>query len=297
MTESILLCLATRKGYEVLRALGDRHPTASFRVTTFAEERVVERWDERIRQLAAARQYPVHEWSDIRSGNAPWSERHGVRAVVCVSWIYLVPQAMVDAVGGRVIVAYDSLLPRYRGFAPLATAMIQGDTEVGVTVLLAAEAVDAGDVLFQARMPVGPDETIAQVIDGLTAVIGRVLAGEALHGTPQDHERATYSIWRDEADPFVDWREPAPRIARTVRALGRPYLGARTHLGDQVGVLRDVTALPDIPFEIRQPGKVWSLTPRGEPIIVCGEGLLTIRDAEMDGAPLVPLRRLRVRFH
>ena len=302
-SESILLCLSTQKGLEVLRALHARFPDVAFRISIGAESKVVESHKDRLAELAGEWAYPVHPWKEIRDGGTSWIAAHRVAAVICVGWTHLVPAAIRDAVRGRVVVAHDSLLPRYRGFAPLPTAMIQGDAEVGVTVLFAAEEVDAGDVLFQAGLHVKATDTIADLIagviplyvDGVSHAVRGILRDE-LVGTPQDHAKATYGIWRDEQDLLVDWSDTADRIARTVRALGPPYLGARTRLGDRVVVIRDAAEVNDVRFEIRQPGKVWALTPRGEPIVVCGRGLLVIRDAEVDGAPLVPLARLRLRF-
>jgi methionyl-tRNA formyltransferase len=107
---------------------------------------------------------------------------------------------------------------------------------------------------------------------------------------------ATYSIWRDEVDYWIDWREDAARIERTIRALGDPYLGARTRWNDCTVVLHRATVIDDVRFAIRQPGKVWALDEQGCPTVVCGAGMLKVLAATCDGQSILPLTSLRVRF-
>ena len=126
--------------------------------------------------------------------------------------------------------------------------------------------------------------------------VRRYLAGELCHARPQDHSQATYSIWRDEDDYRIEWSESAERIERTVRALGPPYLGARSRLGGREVVIHRVEVEADLPFAIRQPGKVWSLDPEGRPSVVCGSGLVKVVEASADGKSILPLKALRLRF-
>jgi len=295
--------VATRKGYEVLRAVREEFPDLALHVSTFRETNVEKSYHEDILQYAEQNGIDAHTWKTIRSGGANWVRSLGVKALVCVGWRYLVPDDIAGAVDGNVVVAHDSLLPKYRGFAPLPSALINGEPEVGVTYLFAADEVDAGDILYQDRIQVTADDRIADLIErvvplytnGAVEVLRALLLG-VVDRTPQDHSQATFSIWRDEQDLLIDWTQPASRIERSVRALGPPYLGARTRLGNATVTLRQVSVTDDVDFEIRQPGKVWALTPRGEPQVVCGTGLLTIEEADVDGRPLVPMDRLRIRF-
>ncbi len=301
---NVLMCVATKKGYEVLRAVHASSERFGLIVTTFRETRVVKSSDELIREYCEREGITTCDWAEVRDGGTSWVEENGIEAVVCIGWRYLVADEIRSAVDGNVFVAHDSLLPKYRGFAPLPSALIKGESEVGVTVLMAADGVDTGDVLDQSRTEVPEGATMADLIErviplyreGVCSVL-RDFAEGALRPIPQDHAQATHSIWRDEEDLFLDWAESAERIERTIRALGPPYLGARTRLGSSMVVIRKARILDDIVFEIRQPGKVWSLTAEGEPVVVCGTGLLAISEAEIDGAPLIPLQRLRVRFH
>ena len=103
-----------------------------------------------------------------------------------------------------------------------------------------------------------------------------------LIATKQSEADATYSIWRDEEDYFINWNWTVDRIIRHIDALGYPYAGSRTSIGDQLIIIDEAEPVEDIKFVIRQPGKIWKLE-NGHPVVVCGKGCLKIikaRDAQ-----------------
>jgi methionyl-tRNA formyltransferase len=299
-TKTTLLCLATRKGYEVLRAATRIEHGRRLAVSTFRETNVVESYDEKIRGLAEEAGVAVVPWKELRSNPVGFLAGRGIDSVLCIGWRYLVPDEAIRFLGGEVVIAHDSLLPKYRGFAPLVTAMIAGESETGVTFLRAGRSVDDGDVLWQGRAPIGAGDTISDMIDKLVPLYVegacRYLRGELAEGRPQDERAATYSIWRDAEDYRIDWTEDADRIERTIRALGPPYPGAQATLDGRAVVVRRAEVVADLPFAIRQPGKVWSLDAQGRPTVVCGSGLLKVLDATADGESILPLKALRLRF-
>lgn len=303
MMDAILLCVATEKGYAVLRAVNEMNLGMTLYVCSFKETKVVRQFYDDIVNYAETQHLSFHSWSEIREGGVDWLKKKRVYAMVCVGWRYLVPVEMGEWLSGRILATHDSLLPRYRGFAPLASALINGESEVGVTVMLAAEEVDAGDIVYQGKVKVNRTDTIATLTKkvvplfthGVTESLRKLIKG-TLVGTPQDHSKSTYSIWRDEDDLWIDWNESAESIERMVRALGPPYMGARTRMRDEIVVIHSARVLPDFPFEIRQPGKVWSLSEAGEPVVLCGRGMLLIQEAIAGDRPLIPMNNLRVRF-
>jgi methionyl-tRNA formyltransferase len=116
-----------------------------------------------------------------------------------------------------------------------------------------------------------------------------------LNPVEQDPTQASYSLWRDEEDFVIDWSSDAHEICRMIDATGYPYAGARTTLGDETIYVEEATTLPDLNFENRTPGKIWSLE-SGRPIVVCGSGLVRLeRCRAADGAEFV-FRRLRSRL-
>jgi len=301
--DAILLCVATEKGYAVLRAVNEMNLDRTLHVCSFKETKVVRQFYDDILSYAERHHIPLHSWSEIREGGVDWLRKKKIYAMVCVGWRYLVPAEMRKWLGGRILATHDSLLPRYRGFAPLASALINGESEVGVTVMLAAEEVDAGDIVYQEKVKVNPADTIATLTKkviplftrGVTESLRKLVKG-TLMGTPQDHSKSTYSVWRDEDDLWIDWNESAEFIERMVRALGPPYMGARTRMRDEIVVIHSARILPDFPFEIRQPGKVWTLSQVGAPVVLCGRGMLLIQEATAGDRPLIPMKNLRVRF-
>jgi len=200
------------------------------------------------------------------------------------------------------VVFHDSLLPSLRGFAPTVTALIAGHSEIGVTALRPVEDADAGPILAQHAQPVVYPAKIRDVLSGLTdsyiACAREVIANFAsgsLEERVQDHEAATYSIWRGDGDYFLDWADDAARICRTVDALGWPYSGARTRLDGATLTILEAEPGPDLRFEITDPGKLWSISD-GVPTVVCGAGTVTLTDVrDADGSPY-RFERLRVRL-
>ncbi len=215
-----------------------------------------------------------------------------------VGWQHLLAVATPSTV-----VFHDSLLPRYRGFAPTVTALIKGDREIGVTALSPAKALDAGPIIAQRALSISYPikiETALQLQAGLMVdiavdIVERWRSG-GLPSTPQREDMATFSIWRDDADYEIDWSNSADAIERFVNAVGYPYAGARTTVGQTETVhVSLVTALPDMHFEIRDVGKIWRLD-NGRPVVICGSGMLRIDKSHREDGSDFLFQRLRVRL-
>ncbi len=134
---------------------------------------------------------------------------------------------------------HASLLPAYRGAAPVPAAIAAGETETGLTTQLMDEGMDTGDILLQRRIEIGPDETAGELIERM-APLGGELMVETLDaieaGTvtprPQDHDKATYCKMLKKGDGVIDWTRPASDIHNHVRAMN-PWPVAFTWLGDK----------------------------------------------------------------
>jgi methionyl-tRNA formyltransferase len=217
--------------------------------------------------------------------------------IFLIGWQYFLP-----VVTPSTIVFHDSLLPRYRGFAPTVTALINGDREIGVTALAPTQTIDAGPIIAQRSLPISYpikiqtalEQQAVLMIDIAVEIVERWQRRE-LSSTPQREDGATFSIWRDEADYEIDWSKSAHAIERFVNAVGYPYAGATTIVGEERIRVLDVTSLPDMRFEIRDVGKIWNLE-NGRPTIVCGDGMLKINNCcHEDGSEFL-FRRLRMRL-
>lgn len=218
---------------------------------------------------------------------------------VAAGWRWLITEPFE-----QLIVFHDSLLPRYRGFNPLVTALLARDPEIGVTAIIANAEFDRGDIVDSRRIGVTYPIRIAEAItrigalyfDLASALLARICEEGPLTGTPQDEEQASYSVWRDEDDYRIDWSRSAEEIRHFVDCLSRPYKGASTTCdGARVRVLR-AEPVEDVHIANRAPGKVLFSDDAG-PVVICGEGLLRILEARSeDGRDALPLPRFRVRF-
>jgi methionyl-tRNA formyltransferase len=215
-----------------------------------------------------------------------------------VGWQYLLSQITPSTV-----VFHDSLLPRYRGFAPTVTALLNGDREIGVTALQPTDTVDEGPIVAQRARPISYPITIEAALT-LQAALMTDLAVDIidqwhrnqLSSTQQQETSATYSIWRDEEDYEIDWSSDASAIERFVNAVGYPYAGARTAVsGVETIRILEVSRISDMRFEIRDPGKIWKLD-QGRPVVVCGTGMIRIERWRSENGTEFAFQRLRTRL-
>lgn len=204
----------------------------------------------------------------------------------------------------KLIVFHDSILPRLRGFNPLVTALINGDTEIGVTALFASKEYDKGDIIgcekSTIQYPIKIEKAINIVANNYTNLANRIVTdiikGKSLEAKTQNEEEATYSLWRDQEDYSINWDDDAKKIERHVNAVGFPYMGATTMFNKSIITIVDCIALNDVVIENRAIGKV-IFKEKNNPIVVCGKGLLKILKAvDADNKPIDFSKKFRFRF-
>ena len=289
---TVTLFLMTQKGYQILVYILENFGTSLIEQVIGAPDKaLVKDYYQEIRQLC--------EKFGIRFYNRTDTNIRVTGAFsLAISWRWLIKS------DSQLIVLHDSILPRYRGFAPLVNCLINGEEEIGVTGLYADEEFDRGDVIYTARHPVKYPLTIAQAIEFslccykevIKYILTIISANKIPSASPQDEQHATYSLWRDEADYRLDWSLDSHRLQRTVDALGWPYQGARTLLDGEIAFVIAAEVLEDVVIENRSPGKVLFMMEKG-PVIVCRSGLLLLTDLRnQQGESLLPLKKFRVRF-
>src|ERR1041384_7526612 len=217
--------------------------------------------------LELAREYDVPAYDAAQVGHeqfrATWAELD-LDYIIAVKWRTMIPQNVITRARGGLVVFHASLLPKYRGFAPVNWPLINGERETGVTMFYAAEEMDAGDIIDQrARTITDEDdagtldcwlnETVEQMLD---ENLPRLAAGTAPR-IKQDHAQATYTIWRSPEDGRIDWRQPTRSIFNLIRGLTAPYPGAYTLLDGRKLILWSA-GVADEPrrYVGRIPGKV-----------------------------------------
>jgi len=208
-----------------------------------------------------------------------------------IGWRWLIKDA------SKLIVFHDSLLPKYRGFAPLVNMLIDGVNEIGVTALLASDEYDKGDIVFQEKKSINYPIKISEAIDEIIPLYKRlvvktahdILTTGAINCTPQCDEVASYSLWRDERDYFIQWDQDSRSIKRFIDAVGPPYRGAASLLNGKLIRIFDAIPVPDVIVENRARclGKVIFFHD-GKPVVVCGSGLIKLIDLRAeDGKTLI----------
>lgn len=187
---------------------------------------------------------------------------------------------------GYCINAHASLLPRWRGAAPIAHAILAGDRETGVSVMRVEREMDAGPVALSSSLPIGEDENTAELSERIAVLAADLLekaveaiARDEIEWTPQDDAQASFAPRLTRADAALDWREPATALARRVRAMA-PTPGAFTRVDGEV--LRILEARAEPGAVDRPPGTVRE--ERGLPLrIATGEGWLVPRTLQRAG--------------
>lgn len=205
-------------------------------------------------------------------------------ALVWAAYGNRIPRRLLEAVGDRAVNVHASLLPRWRGAAPVAHAILAGDAATGITLMEGTAALDAGPILAQERMPIEAEVDTGELTVRL-AILGaallerelpRYLAGE-LSGTPQDPALVTFAPKLSTADSELDFARPAAELARRVRAM-TPEPGAwTTFRGRRLGVRRASVVggrgVEHGTFELRA----------GAPFVAAGAGWLRLDEVRPAG--------------
>jgi len=220
--------------------------------------------------------------------------------VLAFSWRW-----MLEHPKTKLVIFHDSLLPKYRGFSPLVNMLINGEKTIGYTALHGDKGYDQGNIIAQSssqiNYPIKINEAIHLNLENLKSVIRSVLEQiidlKKLKSVPQDETKATYSIWRDGRDYFIDWNLPSVEIKRFVDAVGSPYEGAKAYANDDVILIEDVEVVKDKSLALRHVGKVL-FSDDGFPVVICGEGLIKIKSAKFleSDALFLPIKKFRTRF-
>jgi methionyl-tRNA formyltransferase len=207
-------------------------------------------------------------------------------AWVVAAYGLIVPPRILAAPRLGCLNIHASVLPRWRGAAPIQRALMAGDAETGVSIMQMDEGLDTGPVLMQRAIPISTEDTAATLHDRL-ALLGARLIIEALDGleagalraVPQSTEGVTYAAKLGPEDAKVDWSQPARSVAQMIRALD-PSPGAQTRLREQSIKLWRARAHDKRSAE--PPGTVLAVD-SGEIRVACGDGVLSVTELQRAG--------------
>lgn len=214
-------------------------------------------------------------------------------AIVVVGYGQIIPRAIIDIPRLGIINVHGSLLPKYRGAAPIQWAVANGETVTGVTTMLINEGLDTGDILLKAETAIGPDETAAS-LGARLAVMGAELLLETLDGLaegsmkpqPQNDAEATLAPILSRADGMVDWGRPASVIYNRYRGF-QPWPGAWTWFRGARFQLKELATATERPARVGAAGG--TLAAEGKHLYaIAGDGVaLELRRVQLEGKAAV----------
>ncbi|MHB1084734.1 MAG: methionyl-tRNA formyltransferase [Thiobacillus sp.] len=256
-----------------------------------------------VKQTALNRSLPVYQPSTLKTPAAQ-AELRAMDADVMVVAAYglILPQAVLDLPRFGCLNIHASLLPRWRGAAPIQRAILAGDTETGITIMQMDAGLDTGAMLSQTILPIHDTDTAASLHDSLAAA-GAAAIVAALANNParvpvaQDDAQATYAAKLSKDEARLDWRQPADVLARAVRAYN-PAPGAWTlldgmplkiWLAQAVSGARPLNAADTLHADVPQgglalnPGDVLR-TEANHLVVACGKGALALLEIQPAGS-------------
>jgi methionyl-tRNA formyltransferase len=258
-----------------------------------------------VKQLALQHQLPVLQPEGLRLGGR-WSEAaaqaqaalHAARpdAMVVAAYGLILPDEVLRLPRLGCLNVHASLLPRWRGAAPIHRAIEAGDRDTGVTIMQMDAGLDTGDMLLAQAVPIGPRDTTGDLHDRLAALGGQLIVEalrlaeqSALRPRPQPSEGVTYAHKIDKAQARLDWTRPASALDRQIRAFD-PFPGASTDCGGEAvkvwsaQPVDDSTPAPDA----ARPGTLLAVGPQGVEVQT-GLGRLRLLSLQRPGGRRLPV--------
>ena len=241
-----------------------------------------------VKQAALARGLPVYQPASLKTPDAQAAlAAAGADVMVVAAYGLILPQAVLDLPRHGCLNIHASLLPRWRGAAPIQRAILAGDAETGVTIMQMDAGLDTGAMLLKIPVPIRATDTAATLHDalaaaGASAIVDALADYPALVPAKQDEAQATYAAKLSKDEARLDWSQPAEALARAVRGYN-PAPGAWTLLD---GAPLKVWAAQPVPGA-GQPGEVVRAD-ADQLVVACGSGALALSEVQPAGSKRMP---------
>jgi methionyl-tRNA formyltransferase len=241
-----------------------------------------------VKEFAVQHDLPVFQPLKIKTPEAfDEFKSHNADLAVVVAYGRILPASFLNAFPKGAINVHFSLLPKYRGAAPVSWAIVNGETLTGVTTMRMDAGLDTGDILLQREIEIGPEETTPELMERMS-LIGADLLSETLSRLgelsqqPQDHEKATFAPIMKREDGLIDWSMSAVEIVN--RVLGfQPFPGSFTSYNVQKLTVWKATAILNLDVESIRPGEIIKAH-GGELVVSSGRGTaISIEELQLEG--------------
>jgi methionyl-tRNA formyltransferase len=288
----ILFIVGTKRGYLALKVAMEQGVEVCGVISLKQDAHESERFEDCIRGLASDAGIPCYETKWMKEQDYAEIVKKELKpdAAFVVGARIMIPESICQTIPRGVFAAHDSMLPQYRGFAPLNWAILNGEASTGVTIFYLDKKVDAGDIVAQESVDIGPDDTASKVyervcqvtIDLILSSIEHLESGD-LFRTKQDESLATYTCSRVPADGLIDWSLPTLEIYNLIRGLTYPYPGAFTFLNRNKLYVWESRPVSDAPrYAGRIPGRVVGIENfSGTVDVLTGDGILRLAVVEL----------------
>ncbi len=244
-----------------------------------------------VKDLALRESIPVLQPENIR-GDHFQAELREYRPDIIGLTAYgkILPKSIIDLPPLGTINVHGSLLPKYRGAAPIQWALINGETETGITIMQMDEGMDTGDILLQERLSIGPEDTAGSLAVKMAELGGKTLVtaldllrADKLKPTKQDNDQATLAPLLSKEDGLIDWSQSAVQISYRIRGLD-PWPIAHTNLtGKRLRLFSPEVVAKNLCQDSIEPGTICAADRNGL-LITTGDGCLQIREIQAEGS-------------
>ena len=249
-----------------------------------------------VKQAAMAARIPVEQPDSLKSAAAQQRLRdYAPDLMVVIAYGLILPRKVLAIPRLGCWNVHASLLPRWRGAAPIQRAILAGDAETGVCLMQMEAGLDTGPVLLSQTTPIRADDTGGTLHDRLAEIgarvladgLRRVIAGESIHATPQSETGAIYASKLDKAEAKLDFSRPAIELERKVRAFDPWPVAEAEVAGERVRVWRAEPRDSGLGARSAQkPGEIVAAGKHGIEI-ACGEGVLRVLKLQRAGARVI----------
>jgi len=285
--KKISFFLMNDKGYYVLEKFIDKFGASQIAyIVSYKDQKIIDNSFINIKTLAKKNKINFY----VRKKLPFKLENKSDILKIAIGWKWIINNTK------NLIILHDSLLPKYRGFAPLVNSLINFEKSAGVTAIKASQNYDQGKIIFKEKIKITYPLKIIELIEKIKPLYFKILSKiylkrnvlNAFNTIKQVEGKASYSIWLNDKDYFIDWNWTAKKIKRFVDAVGYPYDGSKSVLNhkkivkiNQVKVIKDVKVIS----RERHIGKIIFFKNKF-PVVICGKGLLEIIDLRDDSNKL-----------
>jgi methionyl-tRNA formyltransferase len=290
---NIVVLAATERGLRLIECLIRLCPDDNITVFSFKEDTKEPKFLDNIQNLVEESGFVFYEAKRVGGDRwKPFWDASSVDLMFVVSWRYKIPRHIYSRARLGCIVFHDSLLPKYRGFAPTNWAIINGESSTGATMFFIDEKIDNGPIIDQIAVTINLDDTIREVMERVTEAylnllernIQNLKIGKSLTALPIDQSAITYTCKRVPEDNAIDWRSSSLDIYNLIRAVTYPYPGAFTTFRGRLLYIWSARLVENEKLYVGcVPGRVVEIGPDKGAIVLTGDGAILLREIQLEG--------------